>query len=71
MARLLEPRDGLPDHLVIAWRRQFYRHNHSTPRAGHDLDAVALFRMVAIRDRVPPPVRISAARGRGGDAAHG
>ena len=46
---LLADRHGVPDHLVAAGLGQFHRHHHPAARAGHDLDAAAVFRLGAVR----------------------
>ena len=52
----------LSDHVVAARRGEFHRHHHSIARAGHDVDAAAVFRLGAIRDGVPAAAGVSAAR---------
>jgi hypothetical protein len=49
----LARRHAAADLFVAARRDELHRHNHSTPRAGHDVVPAALLRVGAVHHRVP------------------
>ena len=67
----LADRIRFPDHFIAARRGQFHHHDHSTARQRPDLDAAAVFRLGAIRHRIPFAAGVSAARSRRHHATNG
>jgi cytochrome c oxidase subunit 1 len=70
-ANVLDHRHGADHHVVAAQRGEFHRHHHSIARAGHDVDAAAVFCLGAVRDGVPAAAGVSAAGSRGRHAIDG
>ena len=68
---VLAHRHGVPDHLLAAGLGQLSRHDHPTARAGHDLDAPAVFRLGAVRHRLPAAAGLSSAGSRRRHAVDG
>ena len=60
----LDRRHGLHHHLVAARRDQLHRHDDPAARPGHELLALPVLRVGAVRDLVPAAARVPAARGR-------
>ena len=58
---LLADWHGVPDYFLAAGRSQLSGHHHSIARAGHDLDAVAVFRLGAVRHRLSAVAGVSSA----------
>src|SRR4051794_12505927 len=67
----MDPWIHFPDHVLTAWRSEFYYDDHSIAGKRPDLDASSIFRVVPVRDRLPPVARISALGSRLGDAVYG
>ena len=64
-------RHGLPDHLVAARLGELHRDDRPAAREGPELDAAAVLRLGAARDRVPAAAGLPAARSGGRAAADG